>query len=875
MTQYQQTGLWNRVMVATVRAEHSEQAERLRVALARMRERAAVLVAGIHDDCRGITVHDVTHLDALWDVADAIVGPDFPFTPAELFVLGGAILIHDAGMSVAAYPGGMAEIEATLAWKENFHGLLRREGQTQSLDGARSMDIRREALFATLRDLHAEVAEQMATQSWPGRSGDQYHLIEDDSLRDAYGVIIGRVAHSHHWDAERLLTEFHQGTGAAPGLPAEWTINEVKVAFVLRCADAAHIDSRRAPSFRFALSKPHRMSAEHWTFQNKLKQCAVVGGELVYASGKDFLIEDVAAWWRAYEAVGMIHGEIEKANNLLIESGSPQFAVRGVAGANNPRRLARYIKPSGWEPVRAEITVSDPTSLAQRLGGKHLYGSSSIPPIRELLQNAADAVRARRKLENREENWGEISVAIEDAGDEFVWLHVSDNGIGMSQAVLTGPLVDFGKSIWGTGLLRQEFPGLASSELTPIGKFGIGFFSVFLLGEQVRVVSKRYDQGHDRISILVFDGIGARPILLKGSRGDLPLDWSTRVSVKVKRSRLLVGGRRERWRDVLDGADGEARLTSARLMESIHSLVASLDVRVSLTLDGARTVHDAAWTDLGSVAFLEELYGQVCVREPLMAKCYAELLQPFKDERGNVVGRAALALPNSNRMGWRSLVSVGGFSIEGSGSMAWVGVLPGDVVGVTREAAVVGPTREQLRPWLEGQADVLSRLEVADHLRVGAARALFRLGLRATSLPICFLDGRIQTLGALMMRLCELSTLRMPVRSTYSDNFEMIGIHELDMDYATMPMAKESMVLMPAKEDMFSSNEGRTVAYQNGVVTVENLHAAVGVRFTLELLRECWRRDFSMKLVGARVFERDVPGFSAERRVLELTALTE
>jgi hypothetical protein len=49
----------------------------------------------INHDQQGFTVHDITHIDALWGIASLVVAEDFPMTPTEGFVFGGAILVHD------------------------------------------------------------------------------------------------------------------------------------------------------------------------------------------------------------------------------------------------------------------------------------------------------------------------------------------------------------------------------------------------------------------------------------------------------------------------------------------------------------------------------------------------------------------------------------------------------------------------------------------------------------------------------------------------------------------------------------------------------------------------------------------------------------
>jgi hypothetical protein len=80
--------------------------ERFRNVFLKFRDRAATLTGEIARDMPEFTVHDITHLDALWEMADKIAGEHISLTPAEAFVLGGAFLVHDAGMGLAAYPEG-------------------------------------------------------------------------------------------------------------------------------------------------------------------------------------------------------------------------------------------------------------------------------------------------------------------------------------------------------------------------------------------------------------------------------------------------------------------------------------------------------------------------------------------------------------------------------------------------------------------------------------------------------------------------------------------------------------------------------------------------------------------------------------------------
>jgi hypothetical protein len=91
-------------------------------------------------------------------------------------------------------------------------------------------------------------------------------------------------------------------------------------------------------------------------------------------------------------------------------------------------------------------------------GGTSLYGADSTVPVRELLQNAMDAIQARRRLQNRT-GWGLIRVELSSQMDG-VLLSVEDDGVGMSERVLTGSFLDFGSSFWRSIFMREGLAGI-------------------------------------------------------------------------------------------------------------------------------------------------------------------------------------------------------------------------------------------------------------------------------------------------------------------------------------------------------------------------------------------------------------------------------
>ena len=230
----------------------------------------------------------------------------------------------------------------------------------------------------------------------------------------------------------------------------------------------------------------------------------------------------------------------------------PLFAARRVKGAETPHTLATLIRTHGWAPIDTQLRVSDVPRLVRLLGGAQLYGNDQHVPIRELVQNAADAIRARRLMEDRLPNYGEIRVGI-TRDQEGISLFVEDNGIGMSERTMTEALLDFGKSFWTGDAIRREFPGLVAKGMGATGRFGIGFFSVFMLGDLVRVSSRRYDAALESTKVLEFRaGLEVRPILRQAGREEYIQDGGTRVSVRLKKDPYAAGGvlmKSERWHD--------------------------------------------------------------------------------------------------------------------------------------------------------------------------------------------------------------------------------------------------------------------------------------------------------------------------------------
>ena len=327
-------------------------------------------------------------------------------------------------------------------------------------------------------------------------------------------------------------------------LDADWVVDSLKVACLLRVADAGHMDGARAPSFLLRLLQMNSLSRTHWEAQNKLGRLGVKSDDptqLVVASTRPFRRGESAAWWVAFDLIGVFDRELRRSNAMLdASSGGPRraFAMKSVAGAGQVKELVQYVQTDGWEPTDSTVHISDVTNLVTTLGGEQLYGKDADRlhiALRELIQNATDAICGRRSLPGGAGFAGCITVRLLKRQEGEWTLQVDDDGVGMSSRTLTTDLLDFGRSFWVSERAAQEFPGIHASGHTPIGRFGIGFFSIFMAARSVRVFSRRFDTGLDDVRCLSFDtGLSLRPTLSSDRPNDVGMDVSTRIEAELK-----------------------------------------------------------------------------------------------------------------------------------------------------------------------------------------------------------------------------------------------------------------------------------------------------------------------------------------------------
>jgi hypothetical protein len=294
------------------------------------------------------------------------------------------------------------------------------------------------------------------------------------------------------------------------------------------------------------------------------------------------------------------------------------------------------------------------------------------------------------------------------------WLRVDDSGIGMSRRVLTDFLLNFGASFWGSREMQEELPGLLSSGVMPTGKYGIGFFSVFMIATQVQVVTRRSDAAAKDTLVLEFSGgVEGRPILRFADRSEQLIDGGTTVKLRLLNNPVEEGG-------ILCCGHLKHPLSLEDLCRRLCPAIdVDLFIRKGDRLD--RVIGAEDWKTIEPVEFLARLEPQSPGRNgdfdigEVEAFCrrVSPNLRELRSNEGEVVGRACIAVgfPGENEWDSYSLlgtVTVGG--LRATQSSGIVGILKGASLRASRDIATPIVTHTELARWATEQAQILPEI---------------------------------------------------------------------------------------------------------------------------------------------------------------------
>ena len=148
--------------------------------------------------------------------------------------------------------------------------------------------------------------------------------------------------------------------------------------------------------------------------------------------------------------------------------------------------------------------------------------------LRELLSNASDALNRIQfeMLTNRDVLDPDAELAIHvETDQEAGTLTISDTGIGMTREEITEDLGTIAHS--GAAAFLKQLEAEQRPSVEVIGQFGVGFYSVFMVAEQVRVVSRSFQPDAEAIEWICEGGnsyqLGPADKVERGTRIEIKL----------------------------------------------------------------------------------------------------------------------------------------------------------------------------------------------------------------------------------------------------------------------------------------------------------------------------------------------------------------
>jgi len=194
--------------------------------------------------------------------------------------------------------------------------------------------------------------------------------------------------------------------------------------------------------------------------------------------------------------------------------------------------------------------------------------------LRELVSNASDANDRLRfeSLAKPELLAGSPDLVIELRVDEGArLLEVTDNGIGMSREEVIDHLGTIARS--GTGQFLERLTGDQRKDAQLIGQFGVGFYSAFIVADEVTVRTRRADLDPSQGVEWVSDGQGEYRVTTierreRGTTVELKLKADAGEFLRPERVKALV----RKYSDHiafpvrLAGADGDETVNRAKAL---------------------------------------------------------------------------------------------------------------------------------------------------------------------------------------------------------------------------------------------------------------------------------------------------------------------
>lgn len=405
------------------------------------------------------TLHDINHSIRIIEYMGELVSSIDKLSPLEIAALMYSAILHDIGMSV----------------DENIVRKIENDNFTHvNVKFSRMLELKKEkeiALQEFIRRYHSEISNYYCINNYK----EYLTLHRDPTL--CFADLIGKICQSHTCNIEWIKENI-----PVSKIIGNYVINAQFVACLLRISDILDIDNKRAPYNLYkALEMPSISDGEwkmNYDITNYQKVFANAHDKTRYVRF-DINTDDVNVYWKIMDYIGWVEKEIKDTINICDHFSDEYKILLNSTIEKSIGSTKKFLSS-----VKLQLSYKEIRTL---LIGENLYGSKKCG-IRELIQNSIDATRTRLAHENKKHKETStyqpaIFIIVDKRNNKLI---IHDNGIGMNYKILTTSFLTIGYSYYKT----DDF-FLENLHSKPIGRFGIGFLSSFMLSKDV-VVNTRH-----------------------------------------------------------------------------------------------------------------------------------------------------------------------------------------------------------------------------------------------------------------------------------------------------------------------------------------------------------------------------------------------
>lgn len=451
------------------------------------------------------TLHDISHIDAMLKMLDWLVPKSTlrVMSPLDWLFSVLAIYLHDLGMVVTEeeYEKRMHNPDFTL-WLNGLEKTA--EGRDYLARTNRMSAHEKEQFFFQefIRMGHPQRIREWITgrhtRRWSSHIKPIAQRIED-LLKDTpsrFRDYLGLVCESHHKNNLDKIEIYPLAMRF--GNDSEEIANVQYAAVLLRTTDLLHVTKDRTPSVMYEtirFSDPK--SVDEWKKQ--------LGTLSVGPKGRELIESDPAS------AIIAINADFTEERPLFALQEYIAYADNQISQSNRWVEKSREL-PDGkfysfpWHNVDGDVRLEgvppqsmrfelDRGQLLDLLVGHTIYNEPTVA-IRELLQNAIDAVRYQAHVARREAKlkhapapgMGEVVIKWSPSDRLLV---IQDDGIGMDRDIIRHHLMNVGSSYYNTSQFEAEH-----RDFVPISRFGIGILTCFMISDDIEIITCRAGRGH-------------------------------------------------------------------------------------------------------------------------------------------------------------------------------------------------------------------------------------------------------------------------------------------------------------------------------------------------------------------------------------------